>query len=88
LKNLPADHKFVVEIRNKNWLDAKFADVLREHRVGVGTNRHVVCTPTLGDEAKVRSGYSGLRFMFAGLETARGLEKQTHYVGQDCHRPH
>jgi len=33
LKKLPADHKFVVEIRNKKWLDAKFADVLREHNV-------------------------------------------------------
>jgi uncharacterized protein YecE (DUF72 family) len=35
LKKLPADHKFVVEIRNKTWLDAKFADVLREHNVGL-----------------------------------------------------
>jgi uncharacterized protein YecE (DUF72 family) len=33
LKKLPADHKFVVEIRNKQWLDTKFADVLREHSV-------------------------------------------------------
>jgi uncharacterized protein YecE (DUF72 family) len=35
LKKLPADHKFVIEIRNKNWLDAKFADVLREHNVAL-----------------------------------------------------
>src|SRR5260370_5415265 len=35
LKKLSADHKFVVEIRNKNWLDAKFADVLREHNVAL-----------------------------------------------------
>ena len=35
LKKLPADHKFVVEIRNKKWLDAKFADVLREYNVGL-----------------------------------------------------
>jgi uncharacterized protein YecE (DUF72 family) len=33
LKKLPADHKFVVEIRNKKWLDARLADVLREHNV-------------------------------------------------------
>jgi uncharacterized protein YecE (DUF72 family) len=33
LKKLPADHKFAVEIRNKNWLDTKFASVLREHNV-------------------------------------------------------
>jgi uncharacterized protein YecE (DUF72 family) len=35
LKKLPADHTFVVEIRNKNWLDARFADVLREHKVAL-----------------------------------------------------
>jgi len=35
LKKLPADHKFVIEIRNKKWLDAKFADVLREHNVAL-----------------------------------------------------
>ena len=31
LKKLPTDHKFVIEIRNKTWLDARFADVLREY---------------------------------------------------------
>jgi uncharacterized protein YecE (DUF72 family) len=36
LKKLPGDHKFVIEIRNKTWLDAKFADVLREHNVALG----------------------------------------------------
>jgi uncharacterized protein YecE (DUF72 family) len=35
LKKLPADHKFVIEIRNKTWLDAKFADMLREHNVAL-----------------------------------------------------
>jgi uncharacterized protein YecE (DUF72 family) len=35
LKKLPADHKCVVEIRNKKWLDARFAGVLREHNVAL-----------------------------------------------------
>ena len=35
LKKLPTDHKFVVEIRNKGWLDGRFADVLREHNVAL-----------------------------------------------------
>ena len=35
LKKLPANHKFVVEIRNKNWLDARLADMLREHNVAL-----------------------------------------------------
>ena len=35
LKKLPADHKFAVEIRNKTWLDARFTDLLREHKVAL-----------------------------------------------------
>jgi uncharacterized protein YecE (DUF72 family) len=35
LKKLPRDHQFVIEIRNKAWLDAPFADLLREHGVAL-----------------------------------------------------
>ena len=35
LKRLPKDHKFVVEIRNKNWLVPQFIETLREHRVAL-----------------------------------------------------
>jgi uncharacterized protein YecE (DUF72 family) len=35
LRKLPADHKFVIEIRNKTWLNARFADMLREHNVAL-----------------------------------------------------
>jgi uncharacterized protein YecE (DUF72 family) len=35
LKKFPTDHKFVIEIRNKTWLDARFADVLREYNVAL-----------------------------------------------------
>ncbi|SRR5260370_27751998 len=35
LKTLPKDRKFAVEIRNKNWMVPKFADVLREHGVAL-----------------------------------------------------
>ena len=35
LKKLPKGHRFAVEIRNTNWLDAKFADVLREYNVAL-----------------------------------------------------
>jgi uncharacterized protein YecE (DUF72 family) len=35
LRNLPSGHKFSIEIRNKTWLDAKFADLLREHNVAL-----------------------------------------------------
>jgi ATP-dependent DNA ligase len=35
LKRLPKEHKFAVEIRNKDWLAPKLADVLREHGVAL-----------------------------------------------------
>lgn len=35
LKKLPAGYKFVIEILNKAWLDAEFADVLREHKAAL-----------------------------------------------------
>ena len=35
LKKLPKGHRFAVEIRNKNWLVPKFADILREHGVAL-----------------------------------------------------
>ena len=35
LKNLPKGYQFAVEIRNKGWLDARFADVLRERGVAL-----------------------------------------------------
>src|ERR1700719_188617 len=35
LKKLPKDHKFAVEIRNKNWLVPQFLDALREHGIAL-----------------------------------------------------
>jgi uncharacterized protein YecE (DUF72 family) len=35
LKKLPAGRQFAVEIRNKNWLNARFAETLREHDVAL-----------------------------------------------------
>jgi uncharacterized protein YecE (DUF72 family) len=35
LKKLPGDRKFALEIRNKTWLDANIADLLRQHRVAL-----------------------------------------------------
>ena len=34
-KTLPKGNKFAIEIRNKNWLVPKFAEVLREHKVAL-----------------------------------------------------
>ena len=35
LRKLHGDHRFVVEIRNRQWLDARFLDTLREHGVAL-----------------------------------------------------
>jgi uncharacterized protein YecE (DUF72 family) len=35
LKKLPRDHLFALEIRNKYWLNADFAGILREHGVAL-----------------------------------------------------
>jgi uncharacterized protein YecE (DUF72 family) len=35
LEKLPLGYKFAVEIRNKDWLDARFADLLRERGVAM-----------------------------------------------------
>jgi uncharacterized protein YecE (DUF72 family) len=35
LKKLPKKHRFAIEIRNKNWLNVKFADLLREFNVAL-----------------------------------------------------
>ncbi len=76
LKNLPADHKFVVEIRNKNWLDAKFADVLREHRVALAlTDTSFVPRPW---EMKQKFDLVTADFAYVRwLGDRKGIEKQT-----------
>jgi uncharacterized protein YecE (DUF72 family) len=35
LTKLPADQKLAIELRNKNWLDAEFANLLRDHRIAL-----------------------------------------------------
>ena len=40
LRKLPSDHRFVVEIRNRRWLNDRFVDVLREHRVVLALTDH------------------------------------------------
>ena len=35
LKKLPTNHKFAIELRNKNWLDDELANLLRDHRIAL-----------------------------------------------------
>jgi uncharacterized protein YecE (DUF72 family) len=41
LRKLPRDHKFAVEIKNRNWLDGSFVEVLRQHNVALALIDHV-----------------------------------------------
>ncbi len=76
LKKLPADHKFVVEIRNKKWLDAKFADVLREHNVALAlTDTSFMPRPW---ELKQKVDLVTADFAYVRwLGDRKGIEKQT-----------
>ena len=76
LKKLPADHKFVIEIRNKTWLDARFADVLREYNVALAlTDTSFMPRPW---EMKERFDLITADFVYVRwLGDRKGIEKQT-----------
>src|SRR5712691_2031658 len=76
LKKLPADHKFVVEIRNKAWLDANFADVLREYNVAMAlTDTSLMPRPWEMKEKfdLITADYAYVRW----LGNRKEIEKQT-----------
>jgi uncharacterized protein YecE (DUF72 family) len=76
LKKLPTDHKFVIEIRNKTWLDARFADVLREHNVALAlTDTSFMPRPW---ELKQKFDLVTADFAYVRwLGDRKGIEKQT-----------
>jgi uncharacterized protein YecE (DUF72 family) len=76
LKKLPTDHKFVIEIRNKTWLDAKFADVLREHNVALA----LTDTSFMPRPWEMKQQFDMITADFAyvrWLGDRKGIEKQT-----------
>lgn len=76
LKKLPVDHRFAIEIRNKNRLDGRLADVLREHNVAlVLTDTSFVPRPWEMKEQfdLVTADYLYVRW----LGDRKGIEKQT-----------
>src|SRR6267142_3744294 len=76
LKKLPVDHRFVIEIRNKTWLDGRFADVLREHNVALAlTDTSFVPRPW---EMKEKVDLITTDFTYVRwLGDRKGIEKQT-----------
>ncbi len=76
LKKLPADHNFAIEIRNKNWLDARFADLLREYNVALAlTDSSFVPRPW-----EMKNSFDLITADFAyvrWLGDRKGIEQQT-----------
>lgn len=76
LNKVPKNYKFAVEIRNKAWLDARFADALREHGVAlVLQDQSWMPRPTELFEMfdPVTADYSYIRW----LGDRKGIEEQT-----------
>jgi uncharacterized protein YecE (DUF72 family) len=76
LKKLPADRQFAIEIRNKSWLDGRFADLLREYNVAlVLTDTSFVPRPWEMKEPfdVITSDFLYVRW----LGDRKGVEKQT-----------
>jgi uncharacterized protein YecE (DUF72 family) len=76
LKKLPGNHKFAIEIRNKTWLDARFADVLREYNVALAlTDTSFMPRPW---EMKQKFDLITADFAYVRwLGGRKGIEKQT-----------
>jgi uncharacterized protein YecE (DUF72 family) len=76
LKKLPTDHKFVIEIRNKTWLDARFADLLREYNVALAlTDQSWMPRPTelFGKFDPITADFTYVRW----LGNRKEIEEQT-----------
>jgi uncharacterized protein YecE (DUF72 family) len=76
LKTLPEGYRFAVEIRNRQWLDAKFADTLRERGVALALVDH----PWMPRPAELFAKFDPITADFAyirWLGDRRGIEEQT-----------
>jgi uncharacterized protein YecE (DUF72 family) len=74
LKTLPKEHKFALEIRNKKWLDAEFADRLREHNVALVLQDRVwMPLPAQMDFDHVTADFTYVRL----LGDRKGIEMRT-----------
>lgn len=77
LKKLPTDHSFAIEIRNKTWFNAAFADLLREHKVAlVLQDSSFMPRPW---EFKDKADFITADFVYARwLGDRKRIEEQTH----------
>src|SRR6202041_4094626 len=76
LRKLPKDHQFALEIRNKNWLDEEFTEILREHNVALAVIDQA-WMPGITELAsrldRITANFTYVR----GLGDRKGIEEQT-----------
>lgn len=71
---LPAAHKFAIEIRNGEWLDAEFANLLRDYKIAlVLQDRSRMLSPTELKFDPITADWTYIRW----LGDRKGIEEQT-----------
>jgi uncharacterized protein YecE (DUF72 family) len=74
LKKLPANHKFGIEIRNREWLNAEFANLLQDHQIAlVLQDRSWMSDPLKLDFDPITAGWTYIRW----LGDRKQIESQT-----------
>jgi uncharacterized protein YecE (DUF72 family) len=74
LKKLPIERKFAIEIRNKKWLDAEFANLLRDYKIAlVLQDRSFMPSPAELKFDPITADWTYIRW----LGDRKGIEKQT-----------
>jgi uncharacterized protein YecE (DUF72 family) len=76
LKKLPKGHQFALEIRNKNWLDEKFTEILREQQVALAVIDQTMMpgiTELTSRLDPIPSNFTYVRW----LGDRKGIEEQT-----------
>src|SRR6185437_10146309 len=74
LRKLPDSYKFAIEIRNRAWLDAELATLLRHHRVAlVLQDRFWMPSPWELNFYSITADWTYIRW----LADRKGIEEQT-----------
>jgi uncharacterized protein YecE (DUF72 family) len=74
LEKLPTKRKFAVEIRNKKWIDAEFANLLREHKIAlVLQDRSFMPSPSELNFDPITADWTYIRW----LGDRKSIEEQT-----------
>jgi len=74
LKKLPGARRFAIEIRNHDWLDAEFANLLRDHKIAlVLQDRSWMPSPTHLKFDPITTDWTYIRW----LGDRKGIEEQT-----------